>query len=166
VTSLSGLDYIGGAAAGTDDIWVQAYNGTWSGWQLAAITDEGGIHNESASELSSYGDGGTSLMDPPVASRDAGSLMPADDWSRNAFGGLRAFNQRPDAETTAVSANGFQPQIFWNQALADQAQWMFVPDGSGHSGMANFGEHDELPSASSQQNASPFASLLFSHTRG
>ena len=42
VTSLSGLDYIGSAAQGTDAIWLQAYNGTWSSQAQADIVDLGG----------------------------------------------------------------------------------------------------------------------------
>jgi hypothetical protein len=41
VTSLSGLDYIGAATAGTDELWLRAYNGSWSGWAQANITDLG-----------------------------------------------------------------------------------------------------------------------------
>jgi hypothetical protein len=42
VTSLSGLEYTGSATAGTDEIWLQAYNGsTWTGWAQANITDPG-----------------------------------------------------------------------------------------------------------------------------
>src|SRR6202040_867784 len=39
--SLSGLTYTGSAAHGTDKIWLKAYNGSWSGWSKADITDPG-----------------------------------------------------------------------------------------------------------------------------
>ena len=39
LTSLSGLDYIGSATAGTDRILLRAYDGTWSNWAVATITD-------------------------------------------------------------------------------------------------------------------------------
>ena len=42
VSSLSGLQYTGGATAGTDKIWVEAYNGQWSGVGIVSITDQGG----------------------------------------------------------------------------------------------------------------------------
>jgi hypothetical protein len=41
VSSLSALDYIGPAKAGKDEVWVQAYNGTWSNNPGAVITDQG-----------------------------------------------------------------------------------------------------------------------------
>jgi hypothetical protein len=41
VSSLSGLDYIGSATAGTDEMWLRAYNGAWSTWVQANITDPG-----------------------------------------------------------------------------------------------------------------------------
>ncbi len=41
VSSLSGLDFIGSATPGTDDIWLRAYNGSWSPVAQATITDEG-----------------------------------------------------------------------------------------------------------------------------
>ena len=41
VSSLSGLEYTGSATAGTDEIWLQAYDGVWGGWVEANITDPG-----------------------------------------------------------------------------------------------------------------------------
>ena len=41
VSSLSGLDFIGSATPGTDDIWLRAYNGVWSADPQATITNEG-----------------------------------------------------------------------------------------------------------------------------
>ncbi len=41
VTNLTGLEYIGSATAGTDEMWLRAFNGTWSGWVQADITDPG-----------------------------------------------------------------------------------------------------------------------------
>ena len=43
VSSLSGVDYTGSATAGTDEIWLQAYDGVWSGWVQANITDPGAV---------------------------------------------------------------------------------------------------------------------------
>jgi hypothetical protein len=45
LSSLNGWIYTGSAAAGTDKIWLQAYNGTWSNsgsWVETDITDPGG----------------------------------------------------------------------------------------------------------------------------
>jgi hypothetical protein len=39
--SLGGLAYTGSAAHGTDKIWLKAFNGSWSGWTEADITDPG-----------------------------------------------------------------------------------------------------------------------------
>ena len=39
--SLSGVQFTGGAATGTDEIWLRAFNGQWSGWTLATLTDPG-----------------------------------------------------------------------------------------------------------------------------
>jgi hypothetical protein len=39
--SLSGVNFIGGAAAGTDALWVRAFDGQWSSWAKAALTDTG-----------------------------------------------------------------------------------------------------------------------------
>jgi hypothetical protein len=41
VTSLSGLEYTGPATSGTDVFNLQAYNGVWSGWTQAEVTDQG-----------------------------------------------------------------------------------------------------------------------------
>jgi hypothetical protein len=41
LSSLSGLEYTGSATAGTDKIWVRAYNGSWSDTSEADITDPG-----------------------------------------------------------------------------------------------------------------------------
>jgi hypothetical protein len=41
LSSLSGLEYTGSVTAGTDKIWVRAYNGVWSGVAEADITDPG-----------------------------------------------------------------------------------------------------------------------------
>ena len=41
VSSLSGVDYTGSATAGTDEIWLRVYDGAWSGWTQANITDPG-----------------------------------------------------------------------------------------------------------------------------
>src|SRR5262249_28055352 len=42
VGDLSGLSYVGSTIAGTDKLWVRAYNGTQvSGWVLATLTDPG-----------------------------------------------------------------------------------------------------------------------------
>ena len=41
LSSLSGLQYAGGALAGTDLVWLDAYNGQWSGWVQARLTDLG-----------------------------------------------------------------------------------------------------------------------------
>jgi hypothetical protein len=41
VSDLSGLSYIGSAAHGTDKILVRAFNGAWSSWTEADITDQG-----------------------------------------------------------------------------------------------------------------------------
>ena len=41
VTTLSGLDYTGSASAGTDEIWLKAYDGVWTNWVQANITDSG-----------------------------------------------------------------------------------------------------------------------------
>ncbi len=43
VTSLSGLTYTGSATPGTDIVFLRAYNGTWSGWVLARLADQGVI---------------------------------------------------------------------------------------------------------------------------
>jgi hypothetical protein len=40
-TSLSGLQFTGATTPGTDEMWLRAYNGTWSGWTLAKLTDQG-----------------------------------------------------------------------------------------------------------------------------
>jgi probable HAF family extracellular repeat protein len=40
-TSLNGINYTGGGTAGTDYIWVRAYNGAWSNWVQSVITDTG-----------------------------------------------------------------------------------------------------------------------------
>jgi hypothetical protein len=42
LSSLAGVVYTGSATAGTDKIWLQVYNGTWSGWAEADLTDQGG----------------------------------------------------------------------------------------------------------------------------
>jgi large repetitive protein len=55
LSSLGGLVYTGSAAAGTDKIWVQAYNGTWSAAAELDIIDQGGTapvitpHNQAIS---------------------------------------------------------------------------------------------------------------------
>ncbi|WP_210324913.1 BPSL0067 family protein [Bradyrhizobium campsiandrae] len=60
LTSLAGLAYTGSATHGTDKIWLEAYNGAWSGgntWTEADITDQGAVitapvitpHNQTAS---------------------------------------------------------------------------------------------------------------------
>ena len=41
VTSLSGLTYTGSATAGTDVLFLQAFDGAWSGWMPALLTDPG-----------------------------------------------------------------------------------------------------------------------------
>ena len=41
VTTLSGLDYTGSASAGTDQIWLKAYDGVWTNWVQADISDQG-----------------------------------------------------------------------------------------------------------------------------
>ena len=41
LSSLSGLQYTGGPLAGTDLVWLDAYNGQWSGWTQAKLTDLG-----------------------------------------------------------------------------------------------------------------------------
>ena len=41
VTSLSGLTYTGSATPGTDVLFVQAFDGVWSGWMPAFLTDPG-----------------------------------------------------------------------------------------------------------------------------
>jgi membrane-bound inhibitor of C-type lysozyme len=41
LTTLSGLEYTGSASAGTDEIWLKAFNGVWTNWVLADITDPG-----------------------------------------------------------------------------------------------------------------------------
>ena len=41
VTSLSGLSYTGSATPGTDVVFLQAYDGVWSGWMPALLTDQG-----------------------------------------------------------------------------------------------------------------------------
>ncbi|MBC9883441.1 hypothetical protein G8O24_39835 [Bradyrhizobium sp. INPA01-394B] len=43
LTSLSGLVYTGSAAAGTDKIWLEAYNGSWdsAGWVEVDLADQG-----------------------------------------------------------------------------------------------------------------------------
>jgi hypothetical protein len=41
VASLSNLTYTGAAAPGTDKIWIKAYNGIWTNWVEADITDPG-----------------------------------------------------------------------------------------------------------------------------
>ena len=41
VTTLSGLDYTGSGTAGTDEIWLKAYDGVWTNWVQADITDQG-----------------------------------------------------------------------------------------------------------------------------
>jgi hypothetical protein len=41
VGSLSALDYIGSATAGTDEMWLRVYDGVWSTWVQANIIDPG-----------------------------------------------------------------------------------------------------------------------------
>jgi hypothetical protein len=41
VTSLTGLTYTGGASAGTDRLWVQAFDGQWSNWVYVDMNDVG-----------------------------------------------------------------------------------------------------------------------------
>ena len=41
VASLSGLNYIGSSTPGTDILFLQAYDGVWSGWTWAGLTDQG-----------------------------------------------------------------------------------------------------------------------------
>ena len=43
VSSLSGLEYTGSATAGTDETWLRVFDGTWSGWVQANITDPGAV---------------------------------------------------------------------------------------------------------------------------
>jgi hypothetical protein len=41
ITSLSGLSYTGSATQGTDIVFLRAYDGVWSGWIWAGLTDQG-----------------------------------------------------------------------------------------------------------------------------
>ena len=41
IANLADLAYTGAAVRGTDKIWLKAYNGTWSNWAEADITDPG-----------------------------------------------------------------------------------------------------------------------------
>lgn len=41
LSSLNNVVYTGAATAGTDKIWLEAYNGTWTGWSEVDITDPG-----------------------------------------------------------------------------------------------------------------------------
>ena len=50
VSSLSGLQFTGAATPGTDEIWLRAFNGQWSGWTLATLTDQGALHATPALE--------------------------------------------------------------------------------------------------------------------
>ena len=43
VSSLSGLEYKGSATTGTDEMWLRAFDGTWSGWGQANVTDPGAV---------------------------------------------------------------------------------------------------------------------------
>ena len=56
VSSLSGLDYTGSATAGTDETWLRVYDGTWSGWVEANITDLGNQQSGSGLATSTAGD--------------------------------------------------------------------------------------------------------------
>ncbi|HEY6328702.1 MAG TPA: hypothetical protein VI756_05150 [Blastocatellia bacterium] len=49
LTSLSGVTYAGSTTAGTDKLWLKAFNGTWSNWTEADITDPG--HTGSAAPI-------------------------------------------------------------------------------------------------------------------
>jgi len=40
-TSLSGVNFIGGTAAGSDSLFVRSFDGQWSGWAKATLTDIG-----------------------------------------------------------------------------------------------------------------------------
>jgi hypothetical protein len=48
VTSLSGLTYTGSATPGTDVVFLKAYDGVWSGWMPAFLTDQGSPPNPPA----------------------------------------------------------------------------------------------------------------------
>ena len=56
VSSLSGIDYAGSATAGTDEIWLRVYDGAWSGWTQANITDPGNQQSGSGLATSTAGD--------------------------------------------------------------------------------------------------------------
>jgi hypothetical protein len=43
LASLGGLAYLGSATPGVDKIWVKAFNGTWTGWTEADLTDQGNL---------------------------------------------------------------------------------------------------------------------------
>jgi hypothetical protein len=178
VSSLSGLDFVGSATPGTDDIWLKAYNGQWSSSVQATITDSG---MSGASALSSNVEDGTLVSDPLLTSGNAGSSTLAGGWSLAASDGSQAFNWNPGADfpgtspdslqpqgcnwtpganSSATAPDSLQPQGFWNQALTDHAQWMFQPAGSGQEAMANFGEHDSFSPASFEPNTALSAGLL------
>jgi len=38
-TSLGTVNYIGGGAPGQDELWLRAFDGQWSNWALATLTD-------------------------------------------------------------------------------------------------------------------------------
>ena len=41
VSDLSGLQFTGAATPGTDEVWLRAFDGLWSGWTMATLTDPG-----------------------------------------------------------------------------------------------------------------------------
>jgi autotransporter passenger strand-loop-strand repeat protein len=118
-TSLSGVNFVGGLAAGQDQLWLRAFDGRWSNWVLATPTDLGAVIDASQSlgyqqsmPLSSL----FSVSGPAPTSYDVWlDLGPSADGTVTA-------NGTPIAPDTDVNETSLSGTNFVGGAMAGQDQ--------------------------------------------
>lgn len=126
LTSLDGLVYTGSAKAGTDKIWLEAYNGSWSNngeWTEADITDRGNTEclisrTQSFSPISPTI---TRLSDGflAVAWNDTSGTIKSEILAPNGDQSVPAFLVGTGTEVAAAALGSGRFVLVWHQAGAD-----------------------------------------------
>jgi hypothetical protein len=90
---LSGTTYVGGANAGTEQVWVRAYDGmAWSGWKNWLMSTEGGLTRGGAGPDTLVGDPDTPILqggggDDALTAGDPNSLLDGGEGNDTLAGG-------------------------------------------------------------------------------
>jgi hypothetical protein len=128
VSNLSGLAFVGAATPGTDQIWLEAYNGVWSNASQATLTDAGLVAPVVTALSAMHGQvfAASSLF-----MLDGEAITQYDFWNTGSGGGYFAVNgvalgANQDDYVSAAQLS----QTTYQSGAGTDTLWVRVSDGA------------------------------------